>query len=215
MLAFTTAGWIDFAPAVAGGSMLGVNINADETNRLAVKSDAAPFSHDDVMPGTGDMRFVVNKAAAERAASFLFQDNWSGRAELGLTGSNDLTFRVSADGSVWKNAIVIDHATARVTFPAGTPYREPLAASRTYYVRTDGDDGNDGLVNEARGAFLTIQHALDVIYNTLDLSGHNVSIQLANGTYGAAEKSARRSGSATSCCAAIHRRLRMWSSVRP
>ncbi len=191
LLVFSTAVWIDFAPAAAvatGGSMLGVNTDADETNRLAVKSDAALFSHDDVLPGTGDMRLVVNKAAAEQTASFLFQDDWSGRAEFGLTGNNDLTFKVSDDGAAWKNAIVIDHATARVAFPAGTPYREPLTANRTYYVRTDGSDDNTGLANETSEAFLTIQQALDVIYGTLDLAGYNVTIQLAAGTYGGAEK---------------------------
>ncbi|MEQ8282904.1 MAG: DUF2793 domain-containing protein [Parvibaculum sp.] len=97
------------------------------------------------------------------------------------------------DGQVaaWKHAIVIDPATARVAFPAGTPCREPLTASRTYCVRTDGDDANDGLVNDAGGAFLTIQHALDVIYGTLDLAGFNVTIQLAAATYAAPKGSAR------------------------
>ncbi|MCW5726860.1 DUF2793 domain-containing protein [Parvibaculum sp.] len=189
LLVFANAGWVDFAPAAAaatGGSMLGVNTDADETNRLAVKSDAALFSHDDVMPGTGDMRLVVNKAAAEQTASFLFQDDWSGRAEFGLTGNNDLTFKVSADGTVWKNAIVIDHATARVAFPAGSVYRERLAAPRTFHVRTDGDDGNDGLSDTSAGAFLTLQRAVDIVAGELDLGGFTVTIQLGAGTHAAA-----------------------------
>src|SRR5262245_15432660 len=43
---------------------LGILTAADNTNRLALKSNGALFSHDDVTPGTGDMRIVLNKSAA-------------------------------------------------------------------------------------------------------------------------------------------------------
>ncbi len=41
----------------------------------------------------------INKAAAGDTASLLYQDAFSGRAELGLAGDDDFHFKVSPDGS--------------------------------------------------------------------------------------------------------------------
>ena len=100
-------------------SQLGINTQADVSNRLAVKSDAVFFSHDDVTPGTGDMRFTLNMAASSNTASLMFADNWTGKAEVGLTAGTDLTFKVSSDGAAWTDAMRFDSTSGKVSLPAG------------------------------------------------------------------------------------------------
>ena len=75
-----------------------------------------------------------------------------------------------------------DAATARATLGLASVPREVLTANRTYYVRTDGSDSNNGLANTSGGAFLTIQKAINVAA-ALDLSIYDVTIQVGAGTY--------------------------------
>ncbi|MFZ5617252.1 MAG: DUF2793 domain-containing protein, partial [Pseudomonadota bacterium] len=106
---FDGALWI--GEGAAGGTAsffsLGVNTTADASNKFAAKSDAALFSHDDATPGTGDARVVINKSATAKTASAVFQNNFSGRAEFGLTGDDDFTLKVSADGATWLDALTV------------------------------------------------------------------------------------------------------------
>ena len=92
---------------------LGVNSTADTTNRLAVSSPASLFNHD----GNGH-QVKINKNSGSDTASFLFQDGFSGRAEIGLTGDDDFHLKVSPDGSAWFDSIRIDRTTGKVSFPA-------------------------------------------------------------------------------------------------
>jgi len=64
--------------------------------------------------------------------------------------------------------------------------RELLSAARTYYVRSDGSDSNNGLANTSGGAFLTIQKAVDVVSGTLDLATYDVTISVGDATRTAA-----------------------------
>jgi hypothetical protein len=85
--------------------LLGVRTTADSTNRLSVKSDAALFSHDDITPGSGDMRIAVNKVSADKDAGFVFQDGFATRALFGLLADNDFRLKTSPDGLSFHEAM--------------------------------------------------------------------------------------------------------------
>lgn len=60
-----------------------------------------------------------------------------------------------------------------------------LTADRTYYVRTDGNDSNNGLTNSSEGAFLTLTKAANVL-KTIYGNGYKVTIQIGSGTFAGA-----------------------------
>ncbi len=118
LLAFDGADWVTAAAAAAlqNVPMLGVNATADTTNRLALASAASLFDH----AGAGHQQ-KINKAAAGDTASQLYQSNASGRAELGLVGDDDFHVKVSADGSAWHEAMVVERSTGRIGLGTNSP----------------------------------------------------------------------------------------------
>lgn len=94
---------------------------------------------------------------------------------LSILGSGHLNIAAGKEYRV--NGAQHSHAAGDVS-----GIREVLSANRTYYVRTDGNDSNNGLSNTSGGAFLTIQKSVDTI-SALDIAGFTVTIQIADGTY--------------------------------
>ena len=163
-------------PSLSDVPQLGVGATPDGYNRLVVASDAVLFNH----AGAGH-QVKINKAAAGDTASLLFQTGFGGRAELGTAGSDDFTFKVSADGSSWAEALRIEAATGRVTAPI-SGWREMLTGPRTYYVDPLlGSDTRDGQA-AGQGAFATLDRAVTEVAH-VDGSGHPVTVQLADGVY--------------------------------
>ena len=116
LLVWDGAGWVLSSASLNPAPLVGVNTNADAANRLAVSSPNSLFTHEG-----DDHRLKINKAALADTASFLFQSNFSGRAEIGTTGDDDFHFKVSPDGSVWFEALTIDASNGFVGFGTTSP----------------------------------------------------------------------------------------------
>jgi hypothetical protein len=130
ILIFDGTSWNDigfFFHSLQNLAQLGVGTAADTTNVLAAKLNSALFTAKAASEGgTGDLRQTLNKSSASNTVSQVYQNNYSGRAEVGLTGDDDFHFKVSPDGTAWYSAIVIDRTTGRPSFPSGLTL--PLAA---------------------------------------------------------------------------------------
>ena len=106
--------WVAAEGDLQNRAGLGIGAAWDATNRLAVASPAVLLTAE-----TDDIQVKLNKAAAGDTASLLMQTGFSGRAEIGLTGDDDLHVKVSPDGTAWSEALVLDRTTGAAALAAG------------------------------------------------------------------------------------------------
>jgi hypothetical protein len=151
-LVYDGAAWV--SPSLQNARMVGVGTAADGSNKLAVAAASALFTH----VGAG-VQLKVNKRESSDTASLLFQTNWSGRAEFGLCGDDDFHIKLSADGSIWIDAMKVDRNCGHAAFTgavkvasyakASAPDASALGAGAVIYV-SDASGGatlafSDGL----------------------------------------------------------------------
>jgi hypothetical protein len=124
LIAWDGSAWQTANEVLGGASqnmtLLGLGTTADATNPFSAKLNNVLWTGKTVAEGgDGNLRYKLSKESAGNTLSLLFQDNYSGRAEFGLTGDDDFHVKVSADGTTWRDAIVIDRNSGQVTFPQG------------------------------------------------------------------------------------------------
>jgi len=159
----------DTTPALGGN----LDLNGHVITGLEIGTDVQAYSANlgswsAVIPGD----YLTTSAAA--AGYQPLASKLTDIAALAATDSNIIV----GNGTTW---VAESGSTARASLGIGV-LREVLTANRTYYVRTDGSDSNDGLTNSSGGAFLTIGKAAAVA-GALDCSIYNVTIDVGAGTF--------------------------------
>ncbi len=138
---------------------LGIGTASDAVNRLSVRAQGTLLSAQRIAAGgTGDMRATLEKEAAARTGSLLFQTNFSGRAEMGLIGDDAFKVKVSADGSIWRDALAVNGTTGQVSFPNGVSGLTGGSGGALGQCRLDLSGANLRLM-PLRGNLLTVNGA--------------------------------------------------------
>lgn len=102
--------------AAANVTALGLGLGGaspDATNRLSVNAATTLLNN-----AGGSHEATINKAAVGNDASLALKTGFSARALFGLLGSDDVTLKVSPNGSTFFDAFVIDRSSGRAEFPA-------------------------------------------------------------------------------------------------
>ncbi|WP_226783029.1 DUF2793 domain-containing protein [Oceaniglobus trochenteri] len=134
---FDGTAWQNRSLDLGNVATLGVATTADSTNRLAVSSPAVLLNH-----AGGGHQLKINKATAPDTASLLYQTDFSGRAEIGLSGDDDLSIKVSPDGGAWTTALAFDATSGRVSgeaVQAGPSDTSPGRLMRADYGYSPGN----------------------------------------------------------------------------
>lgn len=128
--------WRDSADLAISAATLGINATADATNRLSLSAPATLLNHE----GAGH-QLKINKAGVADTAALLFQTGFSGRAEIGLAGTDDFAVRVSADGSGFVTALEAAAGDGAVRLPQGALLPDGTAATPALRFAADPDTG--------------------------------------------------------------------------
>jgi hypothetical protein len=107
-LSFSATGWSSLTRV----GRLGINAAPAGTNALTVEGSDTLLSG-----GGGGHQLRINKGSVSATASFVLQTAFSGRAEIGLAGSDRLSVKTSADGTVWRECLSFDPSNGAVSLP--------------------------------------------------------------------------------------------------
>jgi hypothetical protein len=181
-----TANQNDYNPTgVASAAMM--QLSSDAARNLSGLASGAEGRIISVVNVGAQSITLVNESASSTAAN-----RFTLGADLTMPAKQAVILRYDGTTLRWQaisGAMGLLAATNNLSDVASKPasranlgVRDVLSANRTYYVRTDGNDGNTGLANTSAGAFLTIQKAIDTVAG-IDLAAYSVTIQVGNGTY--------------------------------
>ena len=167
-IAWNGSAWVERAVDAhepAEHALLGLGTTADSTNPFSAKLNNTLWVAKTVAEGgDGNLRYKMSKESAAKTLSLLFQDNFSGRAEIGLTGDDDFHFKVSPDGTTWVDALLLDKTTGAAKVNSAFYLTGDISPTQ---ITADQNDYNPaGLANAA-----VLRLSTDATRNITGLSG--------------------------------------------
>jgi hypothetical protein len=136
LMVFTASQWLEIDLTLNNVDGVGINASYDTVNRLTLASEASLFSHD----GAGH-QLKINKATDGDTASLLFQSGFTGHAEIGLAGDNDLAFKVSNDGTNFVTGLNVRNTDGMVEVPSLRSGRVLVPDDNAIIIPTPGEGG--------------------------------------------------------------------------
>ncbi|MCS7177371.1 MAG: hypothetical protein NZ960_07155, partial [Candidatus Kapabacteria bacterium] len=145
---------------------------ASPTHTLQVSGTSALFS------SASDFRLYVSRNTTAHTGTLVFQTAFSGRAELGLvSGTEDFSIRVSADGTNWTQAVTIDRTSGNVGLGTTTPTHRLHISATADPLRIQGLQSdptlNELLVVTSTGIVRTRSASSLVSGNAWSLTGNS------------------------------------------
>jgi hypothetical protein len=145
LVVWNGSAWGDFFATVTSLqnlALLGIGAIADAGNPLSVKLNNTLWTAKTVAEGgDGNLRYKLSKESAAKSLSLLMQNNFSGRAEIGLTGDDDLHFKTSPDGSAWIEALLLDKTSGSTKINSGFYLTGDISPTQ---ITADQNDYNPG-----------------------------------------------------------------------
>lgn len=172
---FSQGQWTDCRPATNPVDRIGIHAQADDTNRLCVKSPASLFDH----AGSGH-QLKINKAGDQQLASILFQSDYQGRVEIGTIWNRNFSIKASIDGKDWRDIMLADSSSGAVQFPGGIV--QPRIGKKLSGLIFLPDGGGTAVLEPATGSAVCASVSADL----LSLKGKAAAGIFASGMRGSA-----------------------------
>ena len=150
---FDGAAWAETGGAISelqNLALLGIGTTADATNPLSAKLNKALWTAKNAAEGgDGDLRYTMNKETAADVVSILLQTGFSGRAEIGLIGDDDLLVKVAPDGAAWVEAVRIDKDDGAILIAANLTMSVPGGGNALLTVESESFANNQVILASA------------------------------------------------------------------